>query len=122
MVWKTSKIVPVFKSGDKANVTKYRPIATIPNVAKLFECILSSAIYSHVIGNIANEQHGFVKGRSTATNLCEFTQFVSTTLDNNMQVDVIYTDLSKAFDSASVNHLVSEICTYKHRNSTRRFV
>jgi hypothetical protein len=36
------------------------------------------------------------------TNLLEFTQYISNGLDNGEQIDVIYTDLSKAFDV--VNH------------------
>ena len=103
-VWKTSNVVPIFKSGDKSNIKNYRPISLIPNFAKLFECILTDAIYAHVKSDIITEQHGFVKGRSTTTNLCEFTQFVSNALDKRSQVDAIYTDLSKAFDK--VNHCI----------------
>ena len=36
--------------------------------------------------------------RSTVTNLCCFTQYVSNSFDNKEQVDVIFTDFSKAFD------------------------
>jgi hypothetical protein len=43
-------------------------------------------------------QHGFVSGRSTVTNLCSFTQFVAECFDARLQVDVVYTDFSKAFD------------------------
>ncbi|XP_063931794.1 uncharacterized protein LOC135143785 [Zophobas morio] len=52
--------------------------------------------------DIIPEQHGFVKGRSTMTNLCEFTQYVSNALDRRLQVDTIYTDLSKAFDTSVI--------------------
>ena len=48
-IWKISHVVPIFKAGDKTNIENYRPIALLRNVAKLFECILSEAIYSHVI-------------------------------------------------------------------------
>ena len=95
---------PIFKSGDKSSVKNYRPIALLSNFSKLFETIFSNVIYSHVINYIVPQQHGFVKGKSTTTNLYEFTQFVSSALDNNFQVDVIYTDLTKAFDR--VNHCV----------------
>ncbi|XP_063915734.1 uncharacterized protein LOC135131813 [Zophobas morio] len=97
-MWKVSRVFPVFKAGDKANIVNYRPIALISNYAKLFECIMSDFLYTHCISTIALEQHGFIKGRSTLTNLCEFTEYVSLALDNRFQVDAIYTDLSKAFD------------------------
>ena len=37
-------------------------------------------------------------------NLCSFTNFVSQALDQRLQVDVVYTDLTKAFDK--VNHCI----------------
>lgn len=68
--------------------------------AKLFECILSKVIYFYVSSQIIPEQNQFIPGRSTitTTNLCEFTPFLSTALDQRLQVDVVYTDLTKIFD------------------------
>jgi hypothetical protein len=93
---------PVFKSGSKTDVSNYRPIALICNFAKIFERLLAKILCHHIAPYIVNEQHGFVKGKSTCTNLLEFTQYISNGLDNGEQIDVIYTDLSKAFDV--VNH------------------
>ncbi|XP_063920879.1 uncharacterized protein LOC135135671 [Zophobas morio] len=104
--WKFSRVCSVFKSGSKNDVSNYRPINLLNNFAKLFEGVIAKVIFSHVSGMIAQQQHGFVKGRSTVTNLCEFVQYVSNALDNKKQVDVIYTDLSKAFDR--VDHCVTQ--------------
>jgi hypothetical protein len=100
--WKIAKVCPVFKSGSKTDVSNYRPIALICNFAKIFERLLAKILCRHIAQYIVNEQHGFVKGKSTCTNLLEFTQYISNGLDNGEQIDVIYTDLSKAFDV--VNH------------------
>ena len=51
---------------------------------------------------IVSEQHGFLPKRSTITNLMNFTQFVSETLESKKQVDIVYTDFTKAFNR--VNH------------------
>jgi hypothetical protein len=51
--------------------------------------------------SISDEQHGFVGGRSTVTtltNLVEFSNFVLSEMEDGLQVDVVYTDFSKAFD------------------------
>jgi hypothetical protein len=64
----------------------------------------ANVMYSHVSHKIVPEQHGFIKDRYTVTNLVDFTQFVSKALDKRLQVAVIYTDLSKAFDR--VNHCI----------------
>jgi hypothetical protein len=44
------------------------------------------------------EQHGFVKGRSTVSNLVENSCFVLNAFEDGCQVYSVYTDFSKAFD------------------------
>lgn len=107
--WKVSKICPVFKSGNKSCILNYRPIGIIPNFAKIFESIVSHNVSSHVARQLCDSQHGFIKGRSTATNLCNFTQFVSGALDQRMQVDVIYTDFTKAFDRVHHGTIINKL-------------
>lgn len=97
-VWKLSHITPIFKSGSRKQITNYRSIAILPSVGKLFESLLTTSIspaFSHVISSC---QHGFVRGRSTCTNLTEFTSFALQSIESGKQVDVVYTDFSKAFD------------------------
>ena len=57
-----------------------------------------SALYFPMKNLIDTRQHGFMKGRSTTSNLITITEFISESINNNSQVDVIYTDFSKAFD------------------------
>ena len=71
--------------------------------------IFSKVLYSHFLLQVINEQHGFVKGRSTCTNLCEFSQIVLNSLANRMQVDIIYTDMTKAFDIVDHEILVCKL-------------
>ena len=54
-------------------------------------------------------QHRFVKGRSTVTQLLTVFQEISCTLDRAGQVDMIYLDFSKAFDSVSHNLLIHKL-------------
>lgn len=97
--WKSSRICPVFKKNDRSLIENYRPIAIICNFSKVFEMVLHKIIFSHVKNYITFHQHGFMAGRSTTTNLACFTQYLSEKLDHGSQVDIIYTDFSKAFDS-----------------------
>ena len=96
--WKSAKICPVFKNGEKNNLEHYRPIVISCNFCKLFEMVIHDLLSAHVRPLISEFQHGFLSGRSTVTNLVSVTQYIANTLDNQGQVDVIYTDLSKAFD------------------------
>jgi hypothetical protein len=47
---------------------------------------------------VADCQQGFVKVRSTVSNLFEYSSFVLKSIADGCQVDSIYTDFSKAFD------------------------
>ena len=47
---------------------------------------------------ISDSQHGFMKGRSICTNLLTFTNYAIKVIESKSQLDVIYTDFSKAFD------------------------
>ncbi|XP_028170917.1 inositol 1,4,5-trisphosphate receptor-like [Ostrinia furnacalis] len=49
-------------------------------------------------------QHGFLRGRSTVSNLSVFTNYVLEHMEGGGQVDVIYTDFEKAFDR--VDHVI----------------
>lgn len=96
--WKTATVFPVFKSGDKTLVTNYRPISKLPNIAKVFEHIMHDKFFFLIKRHINPNQHGFVSGRSTTTNLAVFTNLCLNEFESGVQVDTIYTDFSKAFD------------------------
>lgn len=100
--FKMARVIPIFKSGDKRDVKNYRPISILSVPAKVFEKILYNKIFYHVKTSIATEQHGFFEGRSVDTNLITFTNFASEIIDSGGQMDVVYTDFAKAFDT--VNH------------------
>ena len=108
-LWKLTKLCPVLKSGNTSAISNYRPIAILSNFAKVFEMVLYSMIYPHVKNYIYSLQHGYLKNKSTLTNLVCFTQYVSDILDSHGQVDVIYTDMSKAFDRIHHNLLLSKL-------------
>lgn len=102
--WKSSIVSPIHKNSDSANVINYRPISLLSLIPKLFEDLVSKQIIPTLNLKIINEQHGFRTSRSTSTNLLVFTQFINDAFANGHQVDVIFTDLSKAFDS--VSHII----------------
>lgn len=107
--WKLSKIIPVFKHGSKTCISNYRPINILSTCSKVFEQLLYVKMYNFVKPYISMHQHGFMSNKSTTTNLVEITQFISDALDNRQQVDVIYTDFAKAFDTIDHRILISKM-------------
>lgn len=109
--WKISKVCPIYKKGNKAEIVNYRPIAVINNFAKLFEFVLHNLFYSQVKHIICENQHGFMTNRSINTNLISVTQYLSEHMEKVGQVDVIYTDFSKAFDRIDHGILLTKLCS-----------
>ncbi|XP_063921238.1 uncharacterized protein LOC135136039 [Zophobas morio] len=103
-IWKKAFICPVLKKGKTNDVTNYRPISLLCNFAKTFESIIYETIYNSVKPFISSYQHGFMANCSTVSNLAVFSQYLSDSLDDKCQVDVIYTDFQKAFDR--IDHYV----------------
>jgi hypothetical protein len=58
---------------------------------------------------ISINQHGFMKNRSTVTNLLEYASFVLNSIEEEWQVDSVYTDFSKAFDRVRHQLLLEEM-------------
>jgi Reverse transcriptase (RNA-dependent DNA polymerase) len=101
-IWKESFIVPIFKNGEKRDISCYRGISILSTIPKMFEKMVCDKLTPIISARISKTQHGFLKGRSTVTNLIEFSNFVIDEMENGRQVDGVYTDFSKAFDC--VNH------------------
>lgn len=106
--WKTSYISPIFKSGAKQKICNYRPICKLSIIPKIFEKIVCDKLIFLTKQIVSDSQHGFVSGRSTATNLTILCDSVVSGFESGLQTDIIFTDFAKAFDR--VNH---EILLYK---------
>ena len=110
--WKRARIVPVHKKNDYTQLKNYRPIAILSNFAKVFEQVIYKSIFNHIQPYISPNQHGFLPGRSTITNLITITQFICEQLDNAGQVDVVYTDFSSAFDMVDHGLLLNKLSSF----------
>lgn len=108
---KISSVTPVFKSGDKSDAVNYRPISILSHIVKLFEYLVLKSIRPSVDSILVDEQYGFRPGRSAVSNLIVFNYFVLEAFENRSQVDVVFTDFTKAFDC--VDHAILIDVLYK---------
>lgn len=111
-IWKVAQVVPIHKCSDRNYVGNYRPISLLSTFAKVFESLICPYIQSHLSLYLSNSQHGFVSSRSTCTNLVTFTETLVDAIDSGKQVDVIYTDFSRAFDRVPHNILLYKLNAY----------
>ena len=113
-IWKKSIISPIPKIVNSCNPIDYRPISLLCASSKIFEKLIFEKITNFLEENeiIPTCQHGFRHKRSVITSLTETFEDLSIAHENNLATDVIYFDLSKAFDSVPINRLISKLSSY----------
>lgn len=68
--WKRANVTPVFKKDDPSLVANYRPISLLCIVSKTLErCVFNHCYPVSLPVSLYHLQHGFIKGRSTVTQL-----------------------------------------------------
>ena len=91
----------IFKKGSAADVGNYRPVSLTSVVCKMMESIIRNQTMKFMKENdiICEEQHGFRPGRSCVTQLLEIMDIWTRMIEEGDQIDVVYLDFRKAFDS-----------------------
>lgn len=99
-----SLVTPIHKSKSLSDVENYRPVAQESIACLIIEKVLAEHIFSFLSakGLLDENQHGFTKGKSTATQLVRMTQDWAMYGNSKTSFDCVYFDFSKAFDR--VNH------------------
>lgn len=118
--WKTAKIIPLFKKGDKANPDHYRPISLLPCVSKLLERVVQRQLVRYLSDNniLAKQQSGFRSKHSTSTTLIKVTDDWLMSLDQGMYTGTVFVDLQKAFDLVDHEILLAKLTSYIGLNGT----
>ena len=113
--WRSGNITTIHKKGSKLDAENYRLVSLTCICCKIMESILRQSITDHLTDNnvFNNNQFGFIKGRSTVMQLLKVMDIWTESLESGGQIDVIYTDLKKAFDKVPHNRLISKLYSYK---------
>jgi endonuclease/exonuclease/phosphatase family metal-dependent hydrolase len=112
--WKDGHISAIYKKGRKADAGNYRPISLTSVICKIFESIIRKRIIDHMeVNNLFSvHQHGFRQRRSTVTQLLEVMDDWTQALDNGKNLDTIYLDFQKAFDTVPHQRLLGKLEAY----------
>ena len=112
--WKRAIVIPVYKKGSRNSPKNYRPISLTSSFCRILESILFEKILSHLLSLnlISPRQFGFLPSRSSCSQLLECLFKWSTAVSEELVMNVVYTDISKAFDSVVHSKLIQTLRCY----------
>ena len=122
--WKIATIVPIFKNGNKSDVSNYRPISLLPIPGKLLEKIVYSHIseFLEINSFLSKKQNGFRKNHSTLDAIVNFTSDVYESINKGEYTIAAFIDLKKAFDTVNHKILLEKLYYAGIKNSTLNWI
>ena len=100
--WKLVDVKPLHKKGAKNFRFNYLPVAKLSRLSLSFGRFLFKHLYKFIAPKINSSQHGFMKNRSTTSQLLLQLRLLHNSLDIGEEVFTLYLDFCKAF--VKVNH------------------
>lgn len=99
-IFKTARVCPIHKKGNKNNIQNYRPISLLSGFSKIMEKIMDNRLISFLEKHkiLSNEQFGFQKRKSTAEVVSKFVENILHAKDMKEHALGLFIDLAKAFD------------------------
>ena len=106
-VFKTEKVVPVFKKDSTLDYSNYRPISLLSNIEKMLEKLMYKRLYTLLNSNnvIYSLKFGFTQQYSTSHALVNITENIrKAPLDDGNIGCGVFVGFQKAFDT--VDHQI----------------
>ena len=116
---KISKVIALFKKGNKRLAQNYRPISLLDVFDKIFERLLHSRLidFLNKMEVFFEFQFGYRDGHSTILVLTDIIDNIKQNIDKNEFTIGIFIDLTKAFDTVDHKILVEKLRHYGIRGN-----
>ena len=111
--WKLVDVKPLHKKGVKNIISNYRPVANLSRLSLSFERLLFKHLYKLIAPKINSSQHGFMKNRSTTSQLLLHFKLLHDSLDIGKEVFTLYLDFCKASDKVNHYLLIEKLKNFK---------
>jgi hypothetical protein len=125
---KYATIVPVYKKGNRKDLSNYRPISILTSLTKIFEKEMYNRLVKHlnVYNLISNNQFGFRANTGTENAIFKLISEILYSLNHKLLISGIFCDLQKAFDYVSHEVLINKLkfcgITNKHCDLYRSYL
>jgi len=71
---------------------------------------------------ISHHEHGFLSRKSTSTQLLECCADWNVAMNTHNNIDAVYLDFSRAFDSVVHSKLIAKFCEKFHQVDTKNYI
>jgi hypothetical protein len=122
--WKSAEITAIHKKGNKHVPGNYRPVSLTCIACKIMEAVIRDEVTLFFESNNlwSEKQYGFLKGRSTVSQLINMIDDWINEIDQGRGIDNIYLDFQKAFDTVPHNRLLTKLKAYGIENNTLKWI
>ena len=123
---KTAVIKPIFKKGENDNFTNFRPISLLSSFSKLLEKVATNQIMKYLkkFKLLYEHQYGFRSGYNTEQPVIQLLDKIYNHMnssDGNKFTLAIFIDLTKAFDTCSIDILLYKLSSYGFRGASNEW-
>ena len=121
---KIAKVVPIYKKGDRALFSNYRPVSVLPAISKLLERLMYNRLYDFIVRYdlLSDNQFGFRKNHSTYMAISMLLEKFHKSVDDNKCMVGVFIDLSRAFDTISHDILLKKLYQYGIRGTALNWI
>ena len=104
-------------------VSNYRPVSLLSCISKLFKRLVFDQVHTFLIEtSLSNSQFGFIQNRSAVKQLLLHTKSIISALDSQQQLDTVFLDICKAFDSVPHDQILLKLWNLGITGSVRQLI